>query len=92
MTWHHPSSLTSVAKVIGSLKVPVPPAEPCWQGWAMSAPGGELSAQPYSVMKAVTLVWALAAVGVPKTPSDTASAHRTVRPRGDRFRRVLVTS
>ena len=94
MTWHQPSSLTSVAKVTGLAKVPTPPAVLCRQGWAMAGPGGELSAQPYSVMNAFTLVgpWALAAVGAPKTLSATASAPRTRRLRGERRRDVVVTA
>src|ERR1039457_2886251 len=75
MTWHQPSSLTSVAKVTGLVKVPSPPAVLCRQGWAMGGPGGEVSAQPYSVMTAFTAVGpgALAAVGAAKTPRATAA-------------------
>src|SRR5579863_8939680 len=93
MTRHHPSSLTSVAKVTGSENVPVPPATPLrpGQGWAMPGPGGELSAQPYRVMKACTLVWAGAAVGEPNTLSATIRTDRTTRVCGDRRRCALVT-
>src|SRR6202790_5594829 len=95
MRWHPRSALTSVAKVTGSENVPVPPAEP-WPplgqlGWAMMGPGGELSAQPYSVMNAVTLLCALARVGAPNTLSATANADRTRRLWGDRRREALVT-
>ena len=38
----------SLAKVIGLLYVPVPPAHWCRSGYAMAHPGGVLSYQPWN--------------------------------------------
>ena len=43
------NSLVSVAKVMGSAKVPVPPASEWMVGNWMALPGGELSGTPYQV-------------------------------------------
>src|SRR5215471_546037 len=43
------NSLVSVAKVMGSAKVPVPPASEWMIGNWMAFPGGELSGTPYQV-------------------------------------------